>query len=151
MRGFTLVEMMVTVAIGTILLSVAFGAYSSFRERTRVETAKEYAVSILQQGRLTALSQRSPQRVSVNFTNNELTGTQGMTQKVDVNLQEFTCSSTCPVTATTTKNIDFTSRGSVDALNMKVSSTSSPQEFFIRLNSVTGRVSVAETCAAAGC
>lgn len=76
-RGFTLIEMMVTIAIGAILLTISVGAYLDMRNRSLVTSAGDQIMSALHQARLRALSQRSDQTVVIDFDNDGITDALG--------------------------------------------------------------------------
>jgi prepilin-type N-terminal cleavage/methylation domain-containing protein len=153
-KGFTLVEMMVTVAIGAILLAFAFGAYNELRERTRVDSAKEHIVSILQQARLRALSSGENQVVAFDWAADTVTFL-GETSTFDVvDLKGFRCSGSQSNDTNTDNTFTFTSRGTVTyggapvvgggdpVEELQISSANSSSAFVIDINSVTGRIAV---------
>lgn len=151
LRGFSLVELMVTVTVGAILLGIAVGAYNTLRESTRVESAKEHIVSILQQARLRALASGENQVVAFDWPADSITFL-GLTTTFDlVNLKGFTCTGSVTNDTNTDNTFTFKSRGTVSyggagtkPQNLQVSSGSSSSAFVIKVNSVTGRIVVVD-------
>ncbi|MDX8403606.1 MAG: prepilin-type N-terminal cleavage/methylation domain-containing protein [Mariprofundaceae bacterium] len=154
--GFSLIEMMVVIGIIAILLAIAGGSFNSWRENTRVDSAKEKVASILQQARLTALSQRSDQSVTFDYTTNpansntivDAAGQRHLFRGIV--LQDYTCG-TCSVAATNTQTINFTPRGTGTGLSMRISSPGTGNVFYMMVNSVTGRVDIRRGCVAGVC
>ncbi len=72
-KGFTLTEMMVTIAIGGILMGIAVNAYADMRERTRAKSVAEEINSTLTAARLQALSSRLDTSVAFDFANDSVT------------------------------------------------------------------------------
>jgi len=142
--GFTLVEMMVTVAIGGVLLGVAVNSYASIRESTYVESAKEHVASIMQQARLRALSSGESQTVTLDLDNDTV---DGISFDGDVDLQKIACSSS-PQTLTNTgsETFTFTRRGSGTSKSIRFSSSSLSSVGVITVNGTTGRISVKDGC-----
>lgn len=64
-RGFTLVELMVTIAVLAILLAIAIPSFLDFRERTVVRGAGDQLVSFWANARLEALKRDRPISVSI--------------------------------------------------------------------------------------
>lgn len=158
-RGFTLVEMMVTVGIGFILLSIAVGAYGNLRERTQVESAKESIVSVLQQARFRAVATGSDQVVAFDWAADSMTYLGQVTTFDVADLRGYKCSPS-PVSnnSNTDNTFTFRNRGTVafggtnvgggPPQNIQISSPASPSAFVVKVNSVTGRVAIVEgsTC-----
>jgi len=148
-RGFTLIELMVTITIGGILLSIAVGAWGQLRERTRVESAKENIVSALQMMRLRALSTGVNQVVTFDWTNDTVSYTTNATMTsafAPVDIQGFKCTGSVLKPAGT-DTYTFKPRGSVGfsdpaAQNIRVMKTGVNKMFTIKVNDVTGRIVV---------
>jgi prepilin-type N-terminal cleavage/methylation domain-containing protein len=154
-KGFSLVELMVTIVIGAVLLAIALGAYNELQERTRVESAKEHIVSILQQARLRALSSGESQVVAFDWPADSITYS-GETTIFDlVDLKGFRTTGLQSNDTNTDNTFTFSSRGSVSfggtpvvgggaqPRNLQISSASSSSAFVISVNIVTGRIAVA--------
>ncbi len=157
LRGFSLVELLVTIFIGFVLLGIAVGAYNTLRERTRVESAKEHIVSILQQARLRALSSGEDQVVAFDWPADSVTFL-GLTTTFDLeslaDLKGLKCTGTVTNDTNTDNTFTFKSRGTVSyggspvsgggnpPQNLQISSGSSSSAFVIKVNSVTGRIVV---------
>jgi Tfp pilus assembly protein FimT len=158
--GFTLIELVAALGILIILISIAGAYYTRWREDTRVDSAKEEIVSILQQARLRALSQRTDQRVIFDYTNDTVRfdfNGDGVIQPVvedkqfpGVDLQDYICGN-CAPGANNTETAIFTSRGTAGNLTVRISSASADKVFYIVLNSVTGRVGIRRTCSGGQC
>ncbi|MDQ6959028.1 MAG: prepilin-type N-terminal cleavage/methylation domain-containing protein [Mariprofundaceae bacterium] len=154
--GFSLIELMVVIGIMAIVMAIAGGAYSSWRESTRVDSAKEKIVSILQQARLAALSRRTAQTVTFNYAGaganpNTVTDVLGQLHRFQgVTLLDFVCGG-CNLGANNTENIIFTPRGTATQLTVQVSSPTANKVFFIQANSTTSRVAIRRTCVAPNC
>jgi len=56
-RGFTLIEMMVTIGIMSIMMAIALPAFSDWRERSAAKTASDTLVAHLKQARIKAISE----------------------------------------------------------------------------------------------
>jgi len=146
-RGFTLIEMMVTIAIGGILLSIAVGSWGALRESTQVESAKENVVSALQMMRLRALSTGVDQVVTFDWTNDTVSYTAGTVTSsglAPVDIQGFKCTGSV-LKAAGTDTYTFTSRGRVvfsdnAVQNLRIMKTGVSNMFTIKVNDVTGRI-----------
>jgi prepilin-type N-terminal cleavage/methylation domain-containing protein len=64
-RGFTLIEMMVTLAVIVVLLLIAVPSFQAFRQRAALRTASEQALSFWNQARLEAAKRNALVRVGV--------------------------------------------------------------------------------------
>ena len=150
MRGFTLVELMVTIAIGAILLSIAIGGYSALRRDSMVTSAGEQIVSTLHQARLRALSQRKSQSVVIDYSGEGITDSRGNSYVYNgVDLQNMP-SGTCTPGTATSETVTFTARGSATAAIIKFSSADASKIGYIVINAVTGGVILYKTCTGSG-
>ncbi|MFQ5581204.1 MAG: Tfp pilus assembly protein FimT/FimU [Mariprofundaceae bacterium] len=147
--GFSLIEMVVVIGIAAILLSIAAGAWGALREKTRVDSAKETVVSVLQQMRLRALSTGVNQVVTLDWTNDTVSYTTSSTYTsslAPVDIQGFKCTGAVLKPAGT-DTFTFTPRGKVqfsdsNAQNLRVMKTGVTKMFTIKVNDVTGRIAV---------
>jgi len=112
-RGFTLVEMMVTIGIAVIIMAIALPAYSSWRARTAARSAADALMAHLKQARIIAVSDN--RCVEVKF---DVTAPYGYTvdvngpRKLYVPLSQFSKSLTINTTiAATNKAFVFRSDG----------------------------------------
>ncbi|MDX8411380.1 MAG: prepilin-type N-terminal cleavage/methylation domain-containing protein [Mariprofundaceae bacterium] len=147
--GFTLTEMLVTVGIVAVLMAIAGGAYSQLREATRVETAAEQVVGIMQQARLRALAQRVSQQIVVDYANQVVTDIFGENHAFPgVTIADYRCSS-CSLGGNNggSETVTFFSRGTSNGNHsILVSSLGSNKQFIIMVNNVGARVDVRRTC-----
>lgn len=67
-RGFTLIEMMVTLTVIVVLLLIAVPSFQTFRQRAALRTATEQAVGFWNQARLEAAKRNSMVRVGVSVS-----------------------------------------------------------------------------------
>ena len=148
-RGFTLMELMVVVAIMTILIALGSGAWNQYRENTRVDSAKELIVSAFQQARLKALSSGSAQAVTFDHVANTFVSALGVTHDFSgVNVQKFICGTCVATDPVAPQIVNFYRRGSASLIpqNVRVSRNGSDKTFIIMVNNITGRVAVRTTC-----
>lgn len=154
--GFTLMELMVVLAILAILMVIGNNTWGKYREATKVDSAKEQIVSLFQQARLKALSSGTKQSVIFDHSTNSGTNFQGQAFSFEggVDVQRFVCGS-CTATDSADHKITFkrrgTTSGSGNVRNVKVSSPNSDKMFIIMVSSVTGRVDVRTSCASSTC
>jgi len=144
----------VAVAIVAVLMAISAGAYTQMREATRVETASEQVVSMMQQARLRALSQRVDQQIVMDFANQQITDTLGEAHTFPgVTFADYICSP-CGLGPNNagSETIPFMSRGMSDAnYSILVSSPSSTKQFIIMINDVGARIDVRRGCNAGVC
>jgi prepilin-type N-terminal cleavage/methylation domain-containing protein len=84
--GFTLIEMMVTVAVAAILLTVAIPSFTQMIDKKRLESAAENLYADLQFARAEAIKRNKTIRVS--FYANGSTWCYGLKENVDCDCQE---------------------------------------------------------------
>ncbi len=141
---------MVVIAILGILMAIGGTSWTSYREATKVDSAKEKVVSIFQQARLKALSSGFKQVLNIDYVNDTLTDASGRVVAFDgVNLQHYVaagCTVTDPAGAFT---IEFKGDGRVGgnaAMTTKISSSTSTKAYIVKISTVTGRVVVGKPC-----
>lgn len=66
MHGFTLIELMITLALLTIVISIAVPNFTFFIQKTRLQSKAEELVRLLQYARGEAVTRRSSASVTVN-------------------------------------------------------------------------------------
>ena len=86
-KGFTLIELMVTIAIAAILLTIGVPSLTSFFDRQKVITAAEQVYSHLQQTKVEAISRSD----DVAFVHNATT-TQSTTFDYVITTEQSSCS-----------------------------------------------------------
>ena len=170
-RGFTLVELMVTLVIFGVLSTIAIGSWNALRDSNKVEAAAESLRSVLMAARMRAMSTGSSQQVTINFVANgaapadsiatTLRGSGGALVGNLVTGGERTFDSgvdfvngkkagqVCAVGAADSfKTIQFNSRGSAQTLpgnktrTILVQDSQGGNRFCVEVNNVTGRVAL---------
>ncbi|RME58348.1 pilin, partial [Candidatus Parcubacteria bacterium] len=154
-RGFTLIELMVTIGVAAILMAIAVNAWGEYRTKTRVISAAEEILSALTSARIRALTTHANETVSLDFTQESVATSLWSSPRVykGVDLVAYTCSSATAYPAVTSNTITFTPRGTASgsAAQGKLSVQVKPKgaalpSYFLIVNSVTGSVRMAEVC-----
>ncbi|MDX8405289.1 MAG: GspH/FimT family pseudopilin [Mariprofundus sp.] len=137
-RGFTLVEVMMVIAIVGLMFSVAVPAFSSWRESQGVKNAQRTLMGHMKQARMLALAEN--RSVSITFTatsyvfDADTSGTCGaICRKEIINLAQFSGKLSLKPTITRT----FTSRGTANSGTVTFTAGSAQQKITIN---VIGRV-----------
>ena len=71
-KGFTLIELMVTIAVLSVLLVIAIPSFADFRERASVRGAGDQLVSFWANARLEALKRDAPIAVVIRKSTNNM-------------------------------------------------------------------------------
>lgn len=71
-RGFTLIELMVTLVVSAILLMLAIPSFNDFRERVAVRGAADQLVSFWANAKLEALKRNRPISVTLKQTSGDM-------------------------------------------------------------------------------
>lgn len=155
-RGFTLVELMVTIAIASILMTMAVGAWGVLREKTRVKSAAEEIRSALTAARLQALSTQSNALVVFDFAGETVVSSVWSAPRTykGVDLVAYTFSSCTVQTGSANNTITFKSTSTASGSsgvsgNLSVlvrPSRAATPTYYLVVNGVTGRVKMVETC-----
>ena len=147
---------MIVIAILGILMGIGGTSWTSYREATRVDSAKEKVVSILQQARLKALSSGFQQDVLLDWTNDTITYSANgnpvvFTMEQGIDIAGYKCTAPVAASLTDVSTFKFKRSGtfSVSTLpsgkrprTVRITSPSSAKVFYVKVNNVTGRVSV---------
>jgi prepilin-type N-terminal cleavage/methylation domain-containing protein len=78
-RGLTLVEVLVTIAIGLIVVGTVFGAFVTFNKRQAVDKNVFKVYALLEEARSRTLSARSDSQYGVHFLANQVSLFSGST------------------------------------------------------------------------
>lgn len=157
-RGFTLLEMMITVTVFAIMVLIALVSYSDMQRKNRVWSAAEELGTLMQASRLRALSTGSTQYVTVDIEHDRIAGTfwggtyssghvSGGWRSTDgTDWVDSLADGSAPGSPITTlKTFSFTSRGSGSNASIKVQSNGiAAGEIVITVNGTTGRVKYTE-------
>lgn len=159
-KGFTLIELMITVVIMVALTAVAIGSYSNMQRTNRVWAAAEELRGIMQASRLRALSTGSTQYVTVDIANDTIASTfwggtynsgtgrvTGLERgKEGVDWVDSKADGTAPSSPVTTwKTFSFTSRGTGSSKSIKAQGDGvDAGQIVITVNGTTGRVKYTE-------
>jgi len=115
-QGFTLVEVMMVIAIVGLMFAVAVPAFSSWRESQAVKNGQRTLMGHMKQARMLALAENRSVRITFTATSYvfdaDVNGTCGAICRKDLtNLSQF--SNKLTVSPTTTRT--FTSRGTANS------------------------------------
>lgn len=146
--GFSLIELMVVIAITAILLTIALPAYSTWRERSAANTVVDTLVAHLKQARIKAISENRSVIVSFDTAVHGATPNRYTVDGQVIELSQYSPNLTlnratgnCPVTidgATTTYSITFQSSGTTS--NKTVAISGSPSGVYRIAVNMIGRV-----------
>lgn len=99
-KGFTLIEMMVTLAVIVVLLLVAIPSFRSFQQRAAIRSASEGVLGFWNQARLEAARRNSMVKVGVKVTGSTFClGAQTTTLGTDQTLCDCFTANACDVAA----------------------------------------------------
>lgn len=151
-EGFTLIEVMVVVAIFAVLVGIGIGSWGETRTRSQVESVIEEIRSVMGAARLRARATGEEQSVVFNYTDETVadSATGDVRAYGDmVDITAFACGS-CNTSGVASNTFNFTPRGTVGAASIRVQSRDGTVTRYVVV-SATGRLRVAETCASGSC
>lgn len=158
--GFTLLELMVVLAILGVMISVASGSWQSVRAADQVRSAAEKMRGVMVAARMNALSTGQTQYVGIDlyaeamastmepqstYASSTWSGTTLWQAFEGVNLLDSTSNGAAPASPETgQKTISFTSRGTSVPGSILIKAVSGPASIgkIIIFNNITGRVRI---------
>ncbi|RMD91875.1 MAG: prepilin-type N-terminal cleavage/methylation domain-containing protein [Alphaproteobacteria bacterium] len=153
-RGFTLIEMMLTIGIAAIVLTLGSSAFASLRSQNMGEAAAENITSALHLARMQAMTSGTPRSVSFDFQNNRYTDAAGTVRELNgATITAYSCNNpNCSVGSATSGTITFLPEGgATTAGDIMVSSPGNGTQHFITVNSITSNIRHAASCVAGVC
>jgi len=130
-HGFTLIEVMVVIAIIGVMTTIAIPAFSDWRDRQAVRSATQTLMSHLKQARVTAIAEN--RSVTIDFTSTTAytydTGACGTCRNLQMDLTQFggVAFSALPTDRT------FNSRGTVNFGNMTLQAGSASTQITVNI------------------
>jgi len=124
-RGFTLIEVIVVMAIMGVVSAIGIPAFSDWREKQAVRSATQALIAHLKQARIKAVADN--RSVSISFTQTSYTfdadttgnGSCGLCKNEAVSFSQFANNLTISSAATRT----FSSRGTANSGNITIATT----------------------------
>ena len=115
-KGFTFVELVVVVALVSILAAIAIPNYSQWRAQSQVKQVARDVLSGLRQARSTAIAEGGFITATIDPVNHLLTyGTESLALESHIKLSVSTTSCTANLTSAASKATKFLSNGSCNS------------------------------------
>lgn len=146
-RGFTLVELLVSISLLGIVAGIAVGPWTNYRQASAHKGTADQAVSVLRNAQVAAVAERAVYRVDVTSTTLTVFRTAGATssQVGQVEVEDRVVAYAAPTftkpDGSATTSVWFYPRGSASGGSLKVTRDGRDKEYTVTVEALTGRVS----------